>query len=260
MKLFFLSLIIITICISCNKNPVPVPNPSPASRVTRISSTPDDYQAFEYNAQGLITKYTAQWQNGTGTFNKITNTLEYNGSQLVKATNNVGYTLYTYQNNLPAKAENFFFNSKKISTMLFNFDQKNRLVYLIEQIAFPVQGGAEETKVSYHYYANGNLSRMDFAYRLQITDAFVVDFSKVFAEYDHKKNPEPAFVLGNYLTGVTLQINNPVKINNLDGDGILKGYNRYEYTYNNAGYPVRKKQIIAVGTVEQPPITFEYSY
>lgn len=260
MKKSFLPLFIMVIGISCSKDTVPPPNPLPAKNVTKISSSPDDYQAFEYNSSNLMTKYVGQWRNGAGTVNKITHSMEYSGNQLVKTTNELGYTYYTYQDNLPAKAENFYVSGKKLSTFLFHYTTEKKLDYVIEQIAFPVAGGAEETKVSYQYSANGNVKRMDFAYRINTTDPFELSFSKVYEEYDNQKKPDPEGILGFFIQGITLQTNNPIKINNLDKHGNLQGYSRYEYLYDATGYPVQRKHFIALGTVEQSPIIFQYLY
>lgn len=260
MKNIFLLLLITITGASCTKDTAPTPNPLPAKRVVNINSSPGDYQAFEYNSSGHVTKYIAQWANGTGTINKITHTMEYSGSQLFKATNDVGFTMYDYQNNLPVKADNFLFSGKKISTLLFYYTPEKRLDYVIEQIAFPVAGGAEETKVSYEYYANGNVSRIDFAYRLHVTGPFEISFSKVFVEYDNQKKPEADEVLGSYIGGIIIQKNNPLKINNLDKNGNVQGYSRYEYTYDAEGYPMQRKHFIAVGTIEQAPTIFQYTY
>lgn len=257
-KLLLLTLVILIA--SCDKNPAPTPLPIPAMKVTKITSGAVDFQLFEYGANGQLLKYISQWKNGGGSLNKIIHTMEYNGDRLQKVSNDVGYTIYTYQNNLVSKAENFFINGKKLSTLLFTYNAQNKLDYLVEQIAFPVAGGAEETKVSYQYYANGNVSRMDFAYRLHSTDPFIIDFSKIFVQYDNHPNPEPDGILGNFIPGIILHINNPVKVDNLNGNGTLVGYSRYEYAYNATGYPEQRKHFIALGTVEDPPVIFQYHY
>ncbi len=260
MKNIFLPFFAIIIGFSCSKDPIPGPVPLPVKNVTKISSSPNDYQVFEYNSERLITKYIGQWTNGTGAINKITHLMEYNGSQLVKTTNDIGYTFYTYQNNLLSKAENFYLSGKKLSTFLFHYTPQKKLDYVIEQIAFPVAGGAEETKVSYQYNANGNVMRMDFAYRLHTTEPFMLDFSKVFEQYDNHPNPEPTGILGNFIPGIILHINNPVKVNNLNKFGNPTGYSRYEYHYDASGYPIQRKHFIAAGSVENPPVIFQYEY
>lgn len=259
-KLFLFSAVLSVVFYSCKNDPIPVPNPPVAKKVKKISSDATDYYSFEYNAQGQVSKYISQWKNGTGGFNKITHTMEYNGNQLAKVTNDIGHTLYTCQSGRVTKAENFIANGKRLSTILFNYDQQNRLDYLIEQIAFPVEGGAEETKVSCQYYPNGNVSRMDFAYRLHITDPFETSFSKLYVQYDNQPNPEPDGILGNFLPGLELQINNPVKVTNLDKNGVPDGYSRYEYMYDASGYPAIRKHFIALGTVENPPVIYQYQY
>ena len=92
-NIFKVTLLLSVIYISCRKPPEPTPNPVTTKRVSLISASQAEYQAFVYSSHGLLTKYTAQWENGY----KITNTLEYNGNKLSKSTNDVGYTLYTYQ-------------------------------------------------------------------------------------------------------------------------------------------------------------------
>ncbi|MEO5888615.1 MAG: hypothetical protein ABIQ31_00120 [Ferruginibacter sp.] len=260
MKNILLISMIITIFASCSKEPAPVPDPPLNKNVTKISSAANDYQSFEYNTQNELTKYIAQWENGTGTVNKITHTLEYAANKLVKATNDIGYVLYAYQGNLVVKTDNFLFNGKKLSTILLHYSQQNRLEYLVEQNAELQPENAEETKVTYQYYNEGNVKRMDFAYRMDVSSPFVLSYSKVFEAYDSKHHPVPDDVLGKFLPGIALYANNPVKISNLDKNGILTGYNRYEYVYNQAGYPTHKKQFIWDGNSEQLYTTFAYRY
>ena len=129
-----------------------------------------------------------------------------------------------------------------------------------ELIASPLPDGMSETRITYQYNGNGNLSKMDFYYKKDTNSPFTLSFSKLFVEYDKKKNPEPDGVAGFFLPGQILQRNNPVKINNVSPNGTIEGYSRYEYTYNAEGYPVTRKHYIATGSTEQAPVLWQYIY
>ena len=101
---------------------------------------------------------------------------------------------------------------------------------------------------------------MDFAYRNKSADSFTMQFSKKFVQYDNKKNPEPDGILGAFLPGVILLLNNPVRIENILPDGTVEGYSRYEYTYNANELPIQRKHYTAIGNVETPPVVFTYEY
>ncbi|MCW3109175.1 MAG: hypothetical protein JWQ09_3681 [Segetibacter sp.] len=257
-----LSVIIACFLFGCKKteNPSSTTDPSPLKIVKQVTASSTDFVSYEYDASGNVTKSISQWQNGASGINRLNNIFEYNGNKLVKFSNEAGYALFTYTGNVIASSDNFAANGRKLSTILYQYDGSGKITNLIEQNTNPAPDAISETKVNYQYYSNGNVSRIDFSYRKQIIDPFIVNFSKVFVEYDDKKNPEPDGVLGFFLPGVVLQKNNPVKINNVPANGTVEGYSRYEYTYNAKGYPVNRKHFIATSNNEQPPVSFAYSY
>ena len=250
------TLVVATLLLSCSQDPVPIPEP--IKKLRKMSWGPQDYRAYEYNNKGLLAVATTQWQDGSGNINTVTHHIEYDGNRLTKTTNNAGYLLYTYKNELPEKAEAYLLNGRKLSTLSFKFDQHKKLEYVTELMAEPA--GPEETKVNYSYYTKGNVKRMDFYLRLQPSEPFSLNFSKEFEGYDNKKNAEPDEVLGNFIHEIKLTINNPLKIVNRDASGNIMGHIRYEYTYNSAGYPEQKKQFVTLQDVEQLPITYRYQY
>lgn len=256
-----LSFSVIGFLVACKKNvDQPPPDPNPLKKVKQVASSPLDFTKYEYDLAGNVTKYISQWENGGGGVSRLNSVYEYNGNKLVRFSNEAGYGVFTYNGTVVGKSDNFAANGKKLSTIHYQYNSNGKITSLIEQIANPVEGGAIETKVSYQYHSDGNVSRIDFADRKSTADPFVVSFSKVFIEYDNKKNPVPDNVIGFFLPGVVLQKNNPVRINNVLANGTVEGYSRYEYTYNTSGYPVKRKQFIAIGNNEQAPFSFDYSY
>lgn len=249
------------VLLSCKKDPdnVIVPVEKPVKLVKEVSSSATDFITFEYDADGNVTKHISQWQNGNGGLNKLTNVYAYSGGKLLQFSNEAGRALFSYKNGVIEKSDNYAINGRKISTIFYHF-RNGKLDSLIEQNANPLPDDVKETKISYQYYSNGNVSRIDFAYRKEFTDPFTITSSKVYVEYDNKKNPEPDGVLGFYLPGMLLQINNPIKVNVLNANGTVDGYSRYEYSYNTEGFPVMRKHIIAVGNTEQAPVPFQYTY
>jgi YD repeat-containing protein len=246
---------------ACQKDPEPVPEtPPPAKTVTKVGWSDQDFVTYEYNAAGLVTRHVSQWANGTGTVNKLTNTYTYSDNgQLTRWQNEAGYSTFVYKGNKPESSAYFFTNGRQLSSMKYQFDN-NRLVSVIERNEMPLPDDAIETKVSYTYYPNGNVQRIDFAYRNKLTDPFVINFSKVIDLYDNKPNPEPDGVLGTILPGVVLHKNNPVKISTLLPNNTVEGFSRFEYTYNAQGLPQQRKQYITTGSVEQLPTASTFQY
>lgn len=257
------ALVLITIVfVSCQKDPdSSPPDTQPLKTVKKVAGSVTDFIQYEYNAKGHVSRYVSQWRDAAGTILRQNNVFDYNASnQLVKWTSEAGTGFYAYQNGRLSQSEHFAANGKKIATLHYAFNASNRLITVIETIANPLPNGPQHTKISYQYYPNGNLSRMDFAYRNEPTDPFTLHFIKKFVEYDDKKNPEPDGVLGSFLPGISLLYNNPVRIENVSPNGVLQGYNRYEYTYNAEGLPVQRKQFIATNNVEAVPLLFTYEY
>jgi hypothetical protein len=262
MKHILSTLLIAVSLFACKKseNIEPPPDVAPIKSVKQLTASSNDFISYEYDAAGNVTRYVSQWHNGDGGVNRLNNIFEYNGNKLTRFSNDGGYASFSYNGARIEKSDHFATNGRKLSSFLYEFDQAGKLTAVLEQISNPDSDGITETKISYQYYANGNVSKIDFLYKKGTNDPFDLSFSKVFVEYDNKKNPEPDGVAGFFLPGVTLQRNNPVKINNVSPNGAIEGYSRYEYTYNTKGYPESRKHFLAVGSIEQSPVTFQYTY
>jgi hypothetical protein len=235
-----LSATLIVFLFACKKsgNDSPGPIDTPVKSVRQLTAASTDFVAFEYDSSGRVTKHTSQWDHGAGGLNKITTVYEYDGNKLKRALSELGYGLYTYKNNVMDKSEHFASNGRKLSTLNYTFEN-GKLITVLEQIANPKADDVIETKVDYQYYSNGNVSRIDFAYRKEIANPFIIGFSKLFVEYDNKINPEPDGVLGFFIPGVILQKNNPLRVNNILTGGTPEGYTRYEYSYNSTYMPIQ---------------------
>jgi hypothetical protein len=256
-KLFSLA-ITITLLVSCRKDPG---STQPLKIVKKVAASSFDYVQYEYNAKGHVSRYVSKWKDATGNEHSQNNTFKYDAnSQLVKWSSEEGYGLYTYRNGRLSQSDHFTVNGRKISRRIYTFNAANRLTDIVEEMTNPLPNEPKNTKESFQYDNNGNLSRIDFAFRNELTDPFTVNFSKKFVQYDNKKNPEPDGILGAFLPGVILQFNNPVRIENITASGTVQGYSRYEYNYNTEGFPLQRKQYIAINNIEEPPIFFTYEY
>lgn len=245
---------------ACQKEPRPLPELPPAKTVKRVSWSAQDFATYEYNAAGLVTRHVSQWANGAGSVNKITNSYTYNDAgQLTRWQNEAGHSTFVYKAGKLESSEHFVANGRTLSSMKYGFEN-NKLVWVIERNEAPLPDDAIEAKVSYTYYPNGNVQRIDFAYRQQLTDPFAINFSKVYETYDDKPNPEPDGVLGMILPGVVLHKNNPVKINTVLPNNTVEGYSRFEYTYNSEGRPQQRKHYIATNGTEGAPVQSTYQY
>lgn len=229
--------------------------------VKKVAASSVDYVEYHYDTQGNISKYISQWMDGAGNLLIQNNIFEFDvNNQLTKWSNEAGYGLYTYQNGRVEQSEHFASNNRKISILTYTFDASKQLTNIMEEIAEPLASGPKQTNITYQYYSNGNLKRMDFAYRNKLTDPFTAHLSKIFVQYDDKKNPEPDGVLGAIIPGVVLLVNNPLRVENISADGTMQGYTRYEYVYNSEGLPLQRKNYIAINGAEQQPTVFSYEY
>lgn len=143
--------------------------------------------------------------------------------------------------------------------MVYTF-QNNRLVTVVEEIANPQPNDPVATKVTYAYYPNGNVQRIDFAYQQNEGEPFVINFTSLYETYDNKPNPEPNGVLGLFIPNVVLQNNNPLKVTNKLADDSVVGGIRYEYTYNGNGLPLQRTQYVTTEGPGETTIVSEYSY
>jgi hypothetical protein len=233
---------------------------TPKKSVKQLTASSSDFISYEYDAAGNVTRYISQWHNGNGGVNRLNNVFEYSGNKLIRFSSEAGYASFTYNGARIDKSDHFAANGKKLSSFFYEYDQAGKLSAIVEQISNPDSEGVIETKIAYQYFENGNVSKIDFLYKKGTNDPFVLSFSKLFVEYDNKKNPEPDGIAGFFLPGVILQKNNPVKINNVLPNGAIEGYSRYEYTYNGEGYPESRKHFLAAGANEQSPVLFKYTY
>ncbi len=245
---------------ACRKDDRPAPEPPVVKNVKQITWSAENFVSYEYNAAGQVTRHVAQWPNGAGSVNRYTNIYTYDAAnQLTRWSNEAGNADFVYRNGVLEKSTHYATNGRKLSDMLYTFKNR-RLASLIEQVANPGEGDVKETKVSFTYLPNGNVQRIDYAWRKELNAPFTVNFSKVFVAYDDRVNPEPDGVLGVVLPGVVLPKNNPLRVNNVLPNSTSGDYIRFEYRYNSAGLPEQKKQFIAVNNVEAEPIVATITY
>lgn len=250
-----------TLLMSCNKE-ISTPDPviEPVTQVKKISSSATDYVTYQYNSTGNVSRHVSQWSNSTGEVYGQTAVYDYSNGRLVKWSSQAGQAEYTYQNEKPASSEHFASNGKKLATLHYTFDAANRLIEITEDIANPMADDLKQARITYDYHPNGNISRIDFAVRYDLADAFATVMTKKYVQYDNKQNPEPADILGVMLPGVILHHNNPIRVETLNGNGTLLSYSRYEYQYNSKGLPVQKTHFLGTATAEEFPVVFTYEY
>ncbi|ULQ54619.1 hypothetical protein [Flavihumibacter fluvii] len=171
-----------------------------------------------------------------------------------------GYTNYGYSGNKLASATSYYSNGSTMSEYQFQFDASNRLKVLIETIAKPAANGAKKVKLLYSYYPNGNLWKMDTYFQIVNHNDFELSYSRVYEAYDDKKNPEPAIFSGHFLPGIYLWFNNPTQIRDITPNDNLDYLLRINYTYNSAGYPIRRVQQIEINGIPKPSISYDYVY
>ncbi|ULQ54618.1 hypothetical protein [Flavihumibacter fluvii] len=258
-----LAVMIIVLGSSCNKPDIisPEPNPGPSVLVKRITASEIDFMAFEYNAQKNVTKYISQWKNSSnGGVTRIVGNYLYLNNRLMAWSNPAGRAEFAYFGDKIAITKNFYLNGTKMADNEYTYDANDRITQVIENIASPVEEGAQRTKITYAYYPDGNLQKMAIYYQLFGQDKYKLSYTRTYLSYDDRVNPEPSMIITHHLPGVRLYRNNPTLIkDNSPGDSreILW---RMNYTYNDAGYPIQKVQQIETNGQPQPSITFNYTY
>ncbi|RPD48107.1 hypothetical protein [Paracnuella aquatica] len=245
---------------ACQNDPVPPPETPSAKTVKKVSWSEQDFATYEYNTAGLLTRHVSQWANGAGSVNRLNSVYTYNDAgQITRWQNESGHATFVYKDGKLESSDHFLSNGRKLSSMTYGFE-KGKLAWVIEHNELRMPDDVLQTKVSYAYHPNGNVRRIDFAYRHQLAEPFTTNFSKLFETYDNKPNPEPDGVLGVVLPGVVLHRNNPLKVSTLLPNNTVEATSRFEYTYNAEGLPQQRKQYNATGGVEQAPTqsTFDY--
>ncbi len=176
---------------------------------------PGIYSSSSFRADSAWNR--KEWVNPGNTEKYSTQTYDYDGNnKLVKTSNYLGYSKYSYDENNRISRRTFFHDEKKTGYIDFSYDEKDNLV----------------KKLHYFFLESGKAE-------LQTTTEY---------KFDNKSNPYRAFH-SLMIPGLHTNTNNIVKetyIIHFEVDEVIEETQITEnkYEYNEKGYPVRRNGVI----------------
>jgi len=240
-----LGVLTISACKKDDKNgggTTPTPPTTGSRQITKIEESTGAYSAFDYNADGLISKIESR-ENGevtnvTLTYSALKKLISaamadgsmnyiYDGSQLIRVdyiskTDNsvVGYTKFTYQ------------NTKLSEAMQYVKYQGNDIAYM---------------KTTYTYNGSDVATQKTYAWSA-VTSSYEISETRNY-EYDNKVNPlATSSELGQTFFELN-SVHNKVKETVYNAQTTLTETDTFSYTYDSKGYPSEgDKTVVKPGT------------
>lgn len=250
-------------CKEQNESPKPIvvnPTPPPqepnkpdvpatiAPKLSKVVYSDSDFQQFEYDAEGRITKYLSQWQSVQSDPSKIAridHVFAYNTvGQLTTVRGQEGESRYQYQNGKVSGIQTYALNGKLLSTMYIKWNDKNQVVEREEIIPVGVRlpDGPEATKWLYGYDNNGNCVKVEYFY--QKDGKFQLFETTVFSEFDNAPNALDVIAFHPFLPSAVFQAHNPGR--QLVTFALNPSYQqsvRHQYRYNTKGIVTERTTI-----------------
>ncbi len=254
-------------CRTADPDPDPGENPSggqppptgQGQRLRRITWAPTDFQEYAYNADGLLAKYTSQWLYimGTDQVKRLETVFEYDAQQrLIKTTTNGGPPVrYFYQGNALHRTEEYDPQGEVSVTHYYAFESGQRPSQKRD-----VYADGTEVMTTYNYGQGMNLATEKIYQKNDSTGKLEFAFSIHYEGFDDKKHPEAGTSPNPYLPGAAIWANNYTlkTMRGKKGEPLQPG-KQYTFTYNEAGYPVRKT-VKNLGDEPGPVLTATYTY
>ena len=251
---------------SPNPNPNPTPNPNPNKpgnpvetlKKVKISWSENDFQEILYDTTGLPVQYASQYVDnlGTGHVQRYVYKLQYNSEKHLTRTDVVGeagssYTTYQYAGNQVTQTSQYAAEGRLLSTCTYQYSAPNRLSQVDEAHVF---SNAAERR-TYQYDAMGNLTLLSTYTKEATADAYVLQHTLAFTEYDTQHDVEGLLFHIPLLPGVTFRTNNHGLKILRDRNGRELSREQTTYVYNEQGYPVKQ-----VRTGPGGSLTATYTY
>jgi YD repeat-containing protein len=231
-----------------NPNPTQPQNPNRpdtppvtiAPKIQKAMYSDRDFQQFEYDTQGRITKYVSQWQSVQSDPSKITridNVFVYDAAgQLTTVRNQAGESRYQYQNGKVSTIETYASNGKLLSTMRIKWNDKSQVTEREEVIptSLRLPDGPEATKWLYNYDSKGNCLKMQLFY--QKNGQYQLFETTDFSEFDNAPNALDILAFSPFLPTTVFQTNNPGRITVTFA--LTPSYQQrvtHQYRYNDKG-------------------------
>jgi len=247
------------VMMSCNKDDS---NPGPGSttkKIVKIEEDDNSTTSFTYNTDGSFQKITTAAADGEET----TMTFAYSGSKLSTITNSDGSKIsYVYQGDKISQADIFDEANHQVSKNVFAYqDGKVTSVTVNANIA---EAGdpeyVEYIKTAFTYYGNGDTKDVTTSIFNPLTNQMEVSEKRTYEQYDNKTNPLAQLGEFSRVFLMDMSVRNPLVEKSYNENGQLTETVTYEYTYDEAGYPVQIKSTTTPSTGSASVSTIKYYY
>ncbi len=166
---FYLFFILLgALLVSCSKDDARIPAPGsgqePALKLQRVSWSENDFQLFEYNMEGLLSRYTSQWiyiMDDSIALKKVVTNFTYTADKKLLSSETGGLiTKYYYAGNDLDKTEEYDHHNRLVITHYYHFDDNKKLKEAHTVITDPLEGSkiTGELKNTYAYDSQGNVT------------------------------------------------------------------------------------------------------
>jgi hypothetical protein len=246
--------------VSCSKDDSnPGPGSTPTKKIIKIEEDDNSTTTFNYNTDGSFQKITITDSDGEGS----TMTFAYTGNKLSMITNSDGSKIsYVYQGDKISQADIFDGANNQITKNVFAY-QDGKVVSVTVNSNIAEEGDPEfreYLKTAFTYYANGDTKDVTTSIFNPLTNQLEVSEKRTYEQYDNKTNPLAQLGEFSRVFLMDMSARNPLVEKSFNENGQLTETVTYEYTYDNAGYPVQVKSISTPSTGSASVSTLKYYY
>ena len=224
-------------------NEVPTDTVKKSVLLTKKQWAPTDYVSYAYDGQQKLSRYESAWlymaPDVTQTYQL---TVDYRQDSLRYIQNSAGeYLEYFYHDGKISEAIFFGQDHQVRGWYVFNLNENNQLEE-VWNLVYNEQASDELQITKFSYDNCGNLTSIKVSVAVNGNTQNLQEIHRTeFGDYDNRKNPEP-FIMGDiFLPDVKLSVNNPAYKQEIVNGEILRRF-EYQYTYNESGYLLRRKE------------------
>jgi hypothetical protein len=221
--------------------------PTTSQRVKRITWADTDFQEYQYDSNGLLSKYISQWLfvQGTDQVKRVETDFQYDtGKKLVRTvTGNLYETKFFYRGNVLEKSEEYDHLGRLAVTHYYTFNHRNQPLQIRDVITDPTDGNklTGELKHVFKYDNRGNNTVQEEYIMNLTTGAYEYSYGLHFEGFDNNRYVEHAVALNPYVPQAKRWINNYTSRTLRDKTGkVLQPSQKYTFHCNEEGYPLRK--------------------
>ncbi|GAB2682560.1 hypothetical protein GCM10027036_40810 [Flavihumibacter cheonanensis] len=250
---------------SCRKNDdgpsSPTPLPENMKWVKKVVAGPNDYYSYTYSDQKKLGSYTSKWVFSPE--GPIIRTYEvsyqYQDGKVKEAvTQSGGKQLFFYKNNQLDRSEFYFPNGEKYADHQYMYNNIQQLTEIIETIVEPIE--VSQVRTQLFYDSKGNLTKRVNQQKMKGANQFQLTSTLLVEQYDTKYHTIPAEIWGQFLPGLILHRNNPIRFKELLPNGTVHQIIHMSYEYDANGFPTARIQHIEMNGQHKPSIRYDYEY